>query len=253
LSSANLATSYFTNRQDRYIHFRSHPSLLSYLSSLTRLYTHYSYLLSPSPSPSVSRHHLVPLPCPPGSPSTPAALIWPVPSIHPRQFAQHALATLSAFQNSWRASNTARLRRVDVDTWFWPVIQAGVLGIKEEEAAMDKVWRAVRESHGADADAGVGAAPVEVDLTSGYFGLYKAYKRAVIDSPAPVRVIAASPRVSRSQRSQRIGLRLPRLWRLADKYSGQRVLRFQGVLSPHPGRLHPPRIALPSRCRESRT
>src|SRR5690349_10345906 len=61
VSSANLATSYFTNRQDRYIHFQSHPSLLSYLSSLTRLFTHYSYLLSPSPSPSVSRHHLVPL------------------------------------------------------------------------------------------------------------------------------------------------------------------------------------------------
>lgn len=192
VSSANLATSYFTNRQDRYIHFQSHPSLLSYLSSLTRLFTHYSYLLSPSPSPSVSRHHLVPLPCPPGSPSTPAALIWPVPSIHPRQFSQHALATLSAFQNSWRASNAARLRRVDVDTWFWPVIQAGVLGIKEEEAAMDKVWRAVRESHGDN------AAPVEVDLTSGYFGLYKAYKRAVIESPAPVRVIAASPKVSRA-------------------------------------------------------
>jgi hypothetical protein len=36
---------------------------------------------------------------------------------------------------------------------------------------------------------------VTVDLTSGYFGLYKAYKRAVIDSPAPVRVIAASPKV----------------------------------------------------------
>jgi hypothetical protein len=119
-----------------------------------------------------------------------------------------------------------------VDTWFWPVIQAGVLGIKEEEAAIDKVWRAVRESHGEN------AAPVEVDLTSGYFGLYKAYKRAVIESPAPVRVIAASPKVSRAarrnwrtnplhrQRSYRRHTVVVSSSRLVDACSGQWVLRF---------------------------
>jgi hypothetical protein len=79
-----------------------------------------------------------------------------------------------------------------VDTWFYPVIQAGVLGIKEEEAALDKLWAAVRESHEAGKE-------VEVDLTSGYFGLYKAYKRAVIDSPTPVRILAASPKVSNDE------------------------------------------------------
>jgi CDP-diacylglycerol--glycerol-3-phosphate 3-phosphatidyltransferase len=190
---ANLATSYFTNRQDRYIHFKSHPTLLSYLSSLTRLFTHYSYLLSPSPPPSSSRHHLVSLPSPPDQSGFfgAASLVWPTPSVHPRAFSAHAHATLSAFQNSWRASNASRLRRIDVDTWFWPVIQAGVLGIKEEEAALGKVWSAVAEVYGGKEEERVG-----VDLTSGYFGLYKAYKRAVIDSPAPVRVIAASPKVS---------------------------------------------------------
>jgi CDP-diacylglycerol--glycerol-3-phosphate 3-phosphatidyltransferase len=81
------------------------------------------------------------------------------------------------------------MRRVDVDTYFWPVIQAGVLGIKEEEAALGKVWEAVRSAHATEDER------VSVDLTSGYFGLYKAYKRAVIDSPAPFRVIAASPKV----------------------------------------------------------
>lgn len=192
IGSANLGRSYFTNRQDRYIHFRSHPSLLSYLSSLTRLFTQYSYLLSPSPPPSISRHHLVPLPQPPGSSKFfgTASLVWPTPSIHPRAFSQHALATLSAFQKSWKASNASRLRRVDVDTYFWPVIQAGVLGVKEEEAALARVWQAVKGAH-ENEDERVG-----VDLTSGYFGLYKAYKKAVIDSPAPFRVITASPKVS---------------------------------------------------------
>jgi CDP-diacylglycerol--glycerol-3-phosphate 3-phosphatidyltransferase len=82
------------------------------------------------------------------------------------------------------------MRRVDVDTFFWPVIQAGVLGIKEEEAALGKVWHAVREAHRVEDER------VAVDLTSGYFGLYKTYKKAVLDSPAPYRVITASPKVS---------------------------------------------------------
>ncbi|KAI9634951.1 putative CDP-diacylglycerol-glycerol-3-phosphate 3-phosphatidyltransferase [Dioszegia hungarica] len=190
ISGANLASSYFTNRQDRYIHFRSHPTLLSYLFSLTRLYAHYSYHLSPNPSGALSPLHSVPLPTPKGAPASKAALLWPDRSIHPRSFHSHALATLTAFQKSWKAGNVQRLRRVDVDTWFWPVIQSGVLGLKEEEAALERVFGAVQQ-----ACQGEGTS-VEVDLTSGYFGLYDKYKKMVIASPALTRVIAASPRAN---------------------------------------------------------
>ncbi|WVQ97237.1 hypothetical protein IAU59_004347 [Kwoniella sp. CBS 9459] len=200
ISGANLAQSYFTNRQDRYIHFRQHPSLLSYLSSLTRLFTQYSYLLHHAPPAHISPYYTVPLPRlssddPSSSkssvqPDSRAYLIWPSASIHPRKFHTHALATLTAFQNSWKASNSSRSRRVDVDTWFWPVVQAGVLGVKEEERALGQVWKAVQDSYEGDVEGG----RVSVDLTSGYFGLYQAYKKAVIDSPAPVNVIAASPK-----------------------------------------------------------
>ena len=220
-----MANSYFTNRQDRYIHFRSHPSLLSYLSSLTRLYSTYSYLLSPSPPPSAPPQYIVPLRQPPST-SPQAGLYWHHPSIHPRHFAPHALATLTAFQNSWKGSNAGRMRRVDVDTFFWPVIQAGVLGIQEEEKGLGRVWEAVAQSYqSVPAAASMSTITeasgkgndkekpsldekevtakreekprgVQVDLTSGYFGLYDAYKRMVIESPAPVRVIAASPKVS---------------------------------------------------------
>lgn len=108
-----------------------------------------------------------------------------------------------------------------MDTFFWPVIQAGVLGIKEEEKGLGRVWEAVNQSFSPatiaqpelESNAGNEAQAdekppsekekenkvvkgVQVDLTSGYFGLYDAYKRMVIESPAPVRVIAASPKVS---------------------------------------------------------
>lgn len=127
---------------------------------------------------------------PAGSPPTKAALLWPDRTIHPRGFQSHALATLTAFQKSWRAANSGRLRRVDVDTWFWPVIQSGVLGLKEEEAALEKVFDAVKEACEGE------STTVEVDLTSGYFGLYDRYKKMVIASPALTRIIAASPKVS---------------------------------------------------------
>lgn len=70
-----------------------------------------------------------------------------------------------------------------------------MLGIKEEERAMAEVWKAVKESHEGEQDE---SRKVEVDLTSGYFGLYKKYKQLVVESPAAVRIIAASPKVKRS-------------------------------------------------------
>lgn len=151
----------------------------------------------------------MPLRSPPST-SPQAGLYWHHPSIHPRSFAPHALATLTAFQNSWRGSNAGRLRRVDVDTFFWPVIQAGVLGMKEEEKGLGRVWEAVNQSfkpvptdaskgqeeHSEKSREKESVTGSQVDLTSGYFGLFDAYKRMVIQSPAPVRVIAASPKVS---------------------------------------------------------
>ena len=65
------------------------------------------------------------------------------------------------------------------------------MGMKEEETSLAKIWEAVREVY--DVKEGE---RIHVDLTSGYFGLHKAYKKAIIDSPAPIRVIAASPKVN---------------------------------------------------------
>ena len=75
------------------------------------------------------------------------------------------------------------------------MIQGGVLGIQEEEKGLDKVLRAARDMATSKAE---GHAPhgVMVDLTSGYFGLYRKYKESLLQSQAPYRVVAASPEVS---------------------------------------------------------
>jgi CDP-diacylglycerol--glycerol-3-phosphate 3-phosphatidyltransferase len=122
-----------------------------------------------------------------------AALLWREPYIHPRAFATHANATISAFQRSWREMK--RGKRIDIDTWIWPMIQGGVLGIQEEEQGVEKVLRAARDMATAKSE-GYAQHGVMVDLTSGYFGLYKKYKESLLQSQAPYRVVAASPEVS---------------------------------------------------------
>lgn len=103
-----------------------------------------------------------------------------------------------------------------MDTWFWPVLQAGVLGLREEEKALERVFEAVSESSSSPPVPEESPTPssdekekepvtpptqesdtqgVQVDLTSGYFSLYDTYQRLVIESPAPVKIIAASPKV----------------------------------------------------------
>ncbi|EJT48977.1 CDP-diacylglycerol-glycerol-3-phosphate 3-phosphatidyltransferase [Trichosporon asahii var. asahii CBS 2479] len=179
ISGANLAKSYFTNRQDRYVRLSGAP-IVSYLGSLTRLLTDYAYRVTLSRA-AEDPQLVVKLP----EDSEDVRLVWRQRSLPPRGWGAHAHATLTAFQQAWKASNAVRTAsgaENGADTFFWPVLQAGYLGLREEERAMAAAWGAINA-----------ARDVDVDLTSGYFGLYAAYKRAVLESNAPVSVIAAAP------------------------------------------------------------
>lgn len=204
-SSANLSKDYFSTRQDRYFHFRNSLHLTTYLVNLLRLYTAYSYVLLPAASAphavSSSLSSLIPSALRRSNQpeAQPWVLHWHNTTLDPRGFHDHAQATLSAFQSSWsRRTRNWEGRRVDADTSVWPVLQAGVLGITEEERGMEAVWTAVedlaKEQQGRATEIEDRHRPL-VDLTSGYFSLYGPYKKAVIESKADVRIIAAAPKV----------------------------------------------------------
>jgi len=124
---------------------------------------------------------------------------------------------------------------VDVDTWIFPMIQGGALGVEEEERGVGKLLQAAEAMQG----------QAQVDLTSGYFGLYHTYKKAVLEGKAPYRIVAAAPEV-RIVVDKDACVGLARLTRNDRMFlTGQWVLWFSGRIEVDPRRVHVVGIAIP--------
>jgi CDP-diacylglycerol--glycerol-3-phosphate 3-phosphatidyltransferase len=81
------------------------------------------------------------------------------------------------------------------------MIQGGALGVAEEERGVGRFLACAEEMLPEAAVVQGGGQGAQVDLTSGYFGLYHTYKKAVLEGKAPYRIVAASPEVSRTART----------------------------------------------------
>ncbi|KZV88292.1 hypothetical protein EXIGLDRAFT_722823 [Exidia glandulosa HHB12029] len=161
LSGANLSTSYFSDRQDRYIHIGGARSLAQYCLAFLRVFELFSFVLRPSP---VSDGY---------------ETAWVHHTSHPQSFESALRTALLELQASQRQG----INRDDqvADTLLVPAVQCGYLGIRHEEELMDALFHHV------------GATNSDVDLTSGYFGLYRPYQDLIVRSPSNCRIVAASP------------------------------------------------------------
>jgi CDP-diacylglycerol--glycerol-3-phosphate 3-phosphatidyltransferase len=136
-------------------------------------------------------------------------LSWPDPETHPLRI--HAKAT-DAFRNLQTRYRQPDLLTSSVNTdaseptnegvLLFPVIQAGQFGIKEEENALTMLFRNVlpaastSTSETAAAFSEMKRESVHLDLTSGYFGLYKPYQDLIMKCRGVAcQVVAASPKV----------------------------------------------------------
>ena len=164
LCSANLNTSYFTNRQDRYIHLRDQHSLVNYCSDFLQIVSHASYALQ-LPAHSSEEYQL----CPPSASLS-----------NPFQIYEELSSNLSSLQASYRSKEAVRGSEVEL----LPIIQSGPLFIPEEETALTTLFESLYHDTKA-----------VVELTSGYFGLYEDYQQYVLKSKAKWRILAASPKV----------------------------------------------------------
>ena len=169
MSRANLNNSYFTNRQDRYIHFTSQARLAQYCFSFLEAVSTFSYRLLPSQSQMYDIH-------------------WPQPHTHPHHIQSMAQKALSQFQSSHLSPPSGHEATSDEDVLVFPVLQAGQFNIREEERCLSLLFDYLSSQP-------LSAFTPLMDLTSGYFGLYQPYQDLILRSPIDCRIIAAGPKV----------------------------------------------------------
>lgn len=111
-------------------------------------------------------------------------VIWDQPDEHPHTINESFQAALSSFQTAARISGPHGFDENRVG--IFPIIQGGQFNIREEESILNLLFDHLR---------GVQARPL-LDLTSGYFNLYKPYQNLILRaSNVTTRIVAASPKV----------------------------------------------------------
>ena len=116
-------------------------------------------------------------------------LQWPILETHPHYFNSVAEQALSSFQKSYREKLSAKDKSRDNQSILLiPIIQAGQFNITEEEWVFSRLFSHL--SHLPPT-----CHPL-LDLTSGYFSLYKPYQDLILNNPGvDCRIVAASPKV----------------------------------------------------------
>jgi CDP-diacylglycerol--glycerol-3-phosphate 3-phosphatidyltransferase len=119
-------------------------------------------------------------------------LEWPDPNTHPHNIESKAEQALTKLQASFMSSSKPANDPPDTspsEVLVFPIIQAGQFNIREEEQCLSTLF-----NHLAIHRTSASFNPT-MDLTSGYFGLYKPYQDLILRSSIDCRVIAASPMV----------------------------------------------------------
>ncbi|EJU00697.1 hypothetical protein DACRYDRAFT_89660 [Dacryopinax primogenitus] len=189
-SGANLNTSYFTDRQDRYLHFSSQPDLAAYCLRFLHTFAQYSFRLLPTSSVSSSAY----------SPSE-YALEWTNAACMFPHIVQHAERDILALQSSHPPPPSVNTQ---ADTHLRPVLQAGIFNIREEERLLPLLIR------------GAASQGRKLDLTSGYFALHEPYQRAILKARIPTRILAAGPKANGFYASPGVSSRLPEAYTIAE-------------------------------------
>lgn len=177
---ANLNASYFQNRQDRYLYFRNQPRLVEYLATFMATFSKFSHLLTPSSSLLAKMPTL-------NSKDGVYGLTWTNPTVHHSQIESETQRSIRALQERFSGSSSYADIPPECDTFIYPLIQSGVLGVREEETILAAVLDYLLERDGVN--------KYTIDLTSGYFALYKPYQLRALKDGLDWRILAASPKV----------------------------------------------------------
>ncbi|XP_064607284.1 CDP-diacylglycerol--glycerol-3-phosphate 3-phosphatidyltransferase, mitochondrial-like [Liolophura sinensis] len=176
ISGSNLSHDYFTNRQDRYILIENCAPLADFFTSLVKTVASFSFQLQTDNTVTVDESF----------------------GIHPFQddqttfkwAARDRVEKLLACE-SWRGGTGTEGRdsqnqghHCDKDTWLYPLVQMGPLGITQDEDTMRRLLRSADSGH-------------RIRLASGYFNLTDQYMDILLNqSLAQYEILMASPQVN---------------------------------------------------------
>ncbi|KAJ6544992.1 CDP-diacylglycerol-glycerol-3-phosphate 3-phosphatidyltransferase [Mycena vulgaris] len=216
ISGANLNQSYFTNRQDRYIHFTGQPHLSQYCFDFIKAVSGFSFeLRSPMSSAASTGPYSVR--------ENEYTVVWPTPEIHPHHIHNTAERALSSLQDTYHQTTPEPADHNKVI--MYPLIQAGQFNIRDEERTLKMLFAHLEDHQSKD------AGPC-IDLTSGYFGLYKEYQDLILRSTLECRILASSPRANGFYGSSGVSGRIPEGYTLLEQRfmnAVQRAGRESGV------------------------
>jgi len=100
-----------------------------------------------------------------------------------KTFARERIVKVCNFWKSFTSSNHCDINSETYDTWLFPLLQMGPLGVKDDEYVTDKLFHLSDSSD-------------RILLASGYFNLTSRYMNVVInESKAKFEILTASPEV----------------------------------------------------------
>ncbi|TFK27472.1 hypothetical protein FA15DRAFT_586378 [Coprinopsis marcescibilis] len=200
ISGANLNKSYFTNRQDRYLHLQGHKELAQYCFDFLQKASEFSFHLKPMSSTTTTTHSYL---------KEDYLVSWPHPNIHPHQIHDLVREKLHSLQSSYISRQTLSTEeQARSNALIFPLIQAGQFGIREEENVFSWLFKCLEKAK----------TRALLDLTSGYFSLYKPYQELILSSKnVDCRIVASSPEANGFYGSAGLSGRIPEAYTLYEQ------------------------------------
>ena len=213
LSGANLSDTYFTNRQDRYILFRRNRTLVDWLHQLTHTLVSSQFAYSADSK---------------------GVLTQPVGGSDAQQLRAALLELCKPTEEDGQVGMNAAHATLmpQVDTWLFPALQLGMVGVREEENIVTRLIKLTaltafaphnpllqaRQAPTSPPSASAPPSPLTtstvpcLSIATGYMNLPFAYSNALLSSVTPVQLLSASESANGWHGAKGVAKDVPRLY-----------------------------------------
>ena len=224
LSGANLSDTYFENRQDRYLLFKNNTTLVDWLQQLTTILTTSQF-----------SYHTT---------TTPSQLTQPANGSDAQQLQQRLMALVKpSDEDGVVGMNAAHATLMpQVDTWLFPALQLGMIGVREEENIITRIIKltaltafsphnpllqarkqppTTSSSSAATSTSAASASPPPpltaatvpcLSIATGYMNLPSIYTNALLSAATPVELLASSESANGWYGAKGVAVHVPRLY-----------------------------------------